>query len=77
VKQTLDHPKRAKRWSARPRAPAATGPGCTPDEPQIAREALKAFVRSLARAAAIEDYRRSNGEGQVDHEGRDLRPFQL
>jgi hypothetical protein len=75
VKQTLDHTEGDARSPPRPGASAANG--CTPDEPGIAREALKAFVRSLARAAAIEDYRRHNGEGQVDHEGSNLRPFQL
>jgi hypothetical protein len=75
VKYTPDQPDRAERLPPRPGASAANG--CTPDEPGIAREALKAFVRSLARAAAIEDYRRHNGEGQVDHEGSNLRSFQL
>jgi hypothetical protein len=37
-----------------------------------AREALKAFVRALARAAAIEDDRRRRGEDV--REGGDLRP---
>lgn len=40
------------------------------------REALKALVRALARADAIEDYRRRNGdveEGGGD-ESSDLRP---
>lgn len=40
------------------------------------REALKALVRALARADAIEDYRRRNGdlEGATAGESSNLRP---
>ena len=47
-----------------------------PKGPDRAKEALKAFVRSLARAAAIEDYRRRNGDdGGNGGESGDLRSF--
>jgi hypothetical protein len=77
VKQTLDHAERWKRRPVRPGAPAARGGDCTPDKPQFAREALKAFIRALARAAAIEDYHRRNRLGEEEHEGGDLRQIQL
>jgi hypothetical protein len=44
-----------------------------PDEPDIAREALKALVRSLARADAIEDYRRRHSLREGDDESGNLR----
>jgi hypothetical protein len=53
---------------------AATNDGLSEaEETKVGKEALRTFVRSLARAAAIEDYRRHNGGGQVDHESGDLR----
>ncbi len=48
---------------------AATRPKIAPDS---TKEALKALVRSLARAAAIEDYRQRNG-GDGTNESGDLR----
>jgi hypothetical protein len=61
----------ARRWP-RPAGEPSTDT-CARDDRAIAKGALKAFVRLLARAAAIEDYRRSHGDPEGKHEGGDLR----
>jgi hypothetical protein len=53
--------------------PATDSRAPTPDERAIAKDALKAFVRSLARAAAIEDYGRSHCDPEGKHESGKLR----
>lgn len=45
-------------------------------QPDPAKEALKALARALARAAAIEDYRRQNPDQWGESEGGDLHALQ-
>jgi hypothetical protein len=73
VKQTPSHPDRAEPWPAGPQIPATNTHDCTPDGPHTAKEALKALVRSLARADAIDDYRRRHSLREGDHESGNLR----
>jgi hypothetical protein len=41
-----------------------------PGDPQGTRESLRALVRALARAAAIEEYRHREAQAAVDQEQR-------
>jgi hypothetical protein len=73
MKSTPNERKRARRWPSPSGAPATNGRAPKSDDPAVAKEALKDFVRSLARAAAIEDYGRRQGHPEADHESGHLR----
>jgi hypothetical protein len=69
MKHTADSSERATGSPRRAEVPAANS---TLDESDVAREALRSFVRALARADAIEDYRRRHSLREGDDESGNL-----
>lgn len=51
------------RWRPHPSPPVAPA---EPGDPQDVREALRALVRALARAAAVEEHRRRETQATAD-----------